>query len=118
MGNRDETISTLRFAKRAKKIKNKAKINKRKTREQLEARIIYLENENNNLKKKLNKKKFGGNSSTSLRKNNTMSKIIDNNDEQIFGMSLEEKEKNEQLLKEKIDEIDKLNTILDKKNDR
>eukprot|EP01083_Nonionella_stella_P194739 718064_1 len=48
--NRDETISTLRFAKRAKKIKNIIKINKKKTREQLESRIIYLENENIQLK--------------------------------------------------------------------
>eukprot|EP01083_Nonionella_stella_P175106 608842_1 len=58
--NRDETISTLRFARRAKKIKNRAKINKRKTRQQLEQRIAYLEKENRELKQKLSKKKFGG----------------------------------------------------------
>ena len=124
--NRDETISTLRFAKRAKKIKNKAKINKRKTREQLEARIIYLENENANLKKKLNKRKFGGSNVSSMKKNNTMSQIVDGDgDKQIFGMSAEEKKQNDDLLQNKDDEIrmkseelEKLKQLLDKKDDQ
>ena len=123
--NRDETISTLRFAKRAKKIKNKAKINKRKTREQLEARIIFLENENAQLKKKLNKRKFGGNNASGLKKN-TMG-VIDGvvDDTQIFGMSAEEKQKNEELIQSKDDEIKtkeeeiaKLKGLLDKKDDQ
>ena len=124
--NRDETISTLRFAKRAKKIKNKARINKRKTREQLEARIIFLENENSMLKKKLNKKKFGASNVQSMKKNNTMSAIMDGDvDKQIFGMSMEEKQKQEELIQSKDDEINKRNeeiqrlkSLLDKKDDQ
>ncbi len=40
--NAEETLSTLQFAKRAKKIKNKAKINIKRSPEQLEAIIEYL----------------------------------------------------------------------------
>lgn len=40
--NAEETISTLLFAKRAKKIKNKVKINIKRSPEQLEAIIEYL----------------------------------------------------------------------------
>eukprot|EP01084_Bolivina_argentea_P311084 538431_1 len=80
--NRDETISTLRFAKRAKKIKNIARINKRKTREQLEQRISKLCAENKELKQKLNKRKFGSKVTTinneELRaKDNEISQCLD-----------------------------------------
>eukprot|EP00485_Elphidium_margaritaceum_P006839 CAMPEP_0202698456 /NCGR_PEP_ID=MMETSP1385-20130828/11734_1 /ASSEMBLY_ACC=CAM_ASM_000861 /TAXON_ID=933848 /ORGANISM="Elphidium margaritaceum" /LENGTH=697 /DNA_ID=CAMNT_0049355179 /DNA_START=21 /DNA_END=2111 /DNA_ORIENTATION=- len=51
--NRSETVTTLRFAQRAKKIKNKAHINKRRTRDQLEARIRALEELNASLRQKL-----------------------------------------------------------------
>merc|ERR1712048_385926 len=123
--NRDETISTLRFAKRAKKIKNKAKINKHKTREQLEARIIYLENENRTLQIKLNKKQFGGNHAKSLKMNKSMNLVVDGDaNDQIFGMSMEEKQKNDELLQNKdeeinehLDEIIKLKKEMAEKND-
>ena len=115
--NRDETISTLRFAKRAKKIKNKAKINKRQTREQLLRRIAVLENENANLKKKISKHKFGGTTSSSMRKNHSMN-VIAGDDAQIFGMTLEEKEKNDALLHRQKEEILKLKEGMDRQEDR
>ncbi|ETO07389.1 hypothetical protein RFI_30003, partial [Reticulomyxa filosa] len=48
--NRPETIRTLRFAETAKKVKNKAKVNDRLTRAQLERKIVELESENAQLK--------------------------------------------------------------------
>ena len=51
----------MRFASRAKKIKNKAQINKRRTRDQMELRIRQLEEMNLALKKKLKGRKKGGN---------------------------------------------------------
>ncbi|ETO12944.1 hypothetical protein RFI_24431, partial [Reticulomyxa filosa] len=51
--NRPETIRTLRFAETAKKVKNKAKVNDRLTRAQLERKIIELEAENAQLRAQL-----------------------------------------------------------------
>jgi len=119
--NRDETISTLRFARRAKKIKNKAKINKRRTREQLEARVKQLEEENATLKKTLSSKKYGG---PSVKKNKSTPNL-QTKEEQIFGMTAEEKQQTDEMLqakddelKLKEDELAQLKELLDKKDDQ
>ena len=51
--NRSETIRTLRFAKTAKSVKNKAKVNKELSKAQLEALVKKLRRENKKLKAKL-----------------------------------------------------------------
>ncbi|ETO31672.1 hypothetical protein RFI_05443, partial [Reticulomyxa filosa] len=51
--NRFETVRTLRFAKTAKNVKNKAKVNSELSKEQLKALIKKLQRENKKLKSQL-----------------------------------------------------------------
>ena len=51
--NRDETLNTLRFAKNAKNVKTRGKVNEEKTRAQLKAEIAKLTNHNKNLESQL-----------------------------------------------------------------
>ena len=114
------TIATLRFAHRAKSIKNKATINRRETRSQLEAKIARLLKKNEELAKlvkrggtlpgssgnKGNKNNNNNNSNNNNGGGKRMSIKINGNDvasvangetEKLLG---EEKKKNESLQQE------------------
>ena len=107
--NRAETVSTLRFAARAKKIKNKAKINKRRTRDQMEMRIRQLEELNLSLSKKLKAKQ--NNSGTVIQQVNTAE-----NDEKLKE-ALSEIERLKELLRKKEERIDQMEQDLKSKDD-
>lgn len=97
-------MSTLRFAQRAKKIKNAAKINKRRTRAQLEKRIIVLENANISLKKRLKQ-----------RKSSVVIKHFEQDQELLNANA--EIERLKELLASKMDLIAQLNDDLQAKNE-
>ncbi|ETO21987.1 kinesin-related motor protein [Reticulomyxa filosa] len=101
--NRAETISALRFAQRAKTITNKAIINKKRTREQLEKRIQQLEGIIVDLQKRL-KAKHSANNNNNGQESVVVKEVV----------SEEQTKKIEQLT----EELEALKTLLDKKNEQ
>jgi len=84
--NAEETISTLLFAKRAKKINNKVKMNIKRSSEQLEAIIEYLKAKLENANREIERLKR--NATTSLYKRQVESLNIFK--EEIFNKTLKE----------------------------
>jgi len=113
----NETLSTLRFAKRAKHIKNVAKINTKRTMKELEKRLIKLEAQNNVLIKKIAKLKKKNNenkgsmslmmpSKGHLQQSSTMLLIKNEEDLKVAQNEINELNEQLQLSRERIENLE------------
>jgi len=99
--NRFETISALRFAQRAKCITNRATINKKKTREQLEKRIRQLEEIVSDLRKKVRSKTIHTDNQNSVE----IKEIVSEEQTKKIEQLMEQQEAMQSLLNKKNEQI-------------
>jgi len=118
--NRAESISSLRFAKRAKDIKNKARINKQLTREQLEKKISTLKEENATLKKSLKTKPNTTNDNQSKKRPVLKSQLSNLEEAQLTDFTMESNNINskDNELKQALAEIERLKKIIEFKRSK